>query len=48
MSIDYKNYEFQVYEYLVRLQQELQRDILCPKEKELLRQVAGKTYKTVL
>lgn len=40
MSIDYKSYEFQVYEYLVRLQQELQKGILCPKTKELLRQVA--------
>lgn len=40
MSIDYKFYDFKIYEYLVRLQQELQGSICCPKSRHWLQQIA--------
>lgn len=39
MSIDYKSYDFQIYEYLVRLQQELQGSVCCPKLPNWLQQI---------
>lgn len=45
MSIDYKSYDFQVYEYLIQLQQELKRSIRCPQTEKWLRQVMEEQHR---
>jgi len=39
MAIDYKSYDFQVYEYLVRVRQELQGALRCPRTEQWLRRI---------
>lgn len=39
MSVDYKSYDYKVYEYLLQLQQELKRSIRCPQTEKWLRKV---------
>lgn len=39
MSIDYKSYDFQVYEYLMQLQQEIKQSMRCPQTEKWLRRI---------
>ena len=40
MAVDYKSYDFQIYEYLIRLRQALEQAVPCREREALLARVA--------
>lgn len=40
MAVDYKSYDFQIYEYLIRLRQALEQAVPCREREALLAKVA--------